>query len=266
MRACSSRPRSRSTANVATTAAVATDACNDACDPYAPIEQSFPEGCVPLVHDGEVCLRALHNASCSDYEGFVSDNPPPGARRQMQLLPAALTRRVPSHRRAHFPATHAPSRGRSSARPQRVLAAIATSGCVSIAETMVAPQDEYVLTDACARRAPETRLAASWAYVEQYPHGRWISEIRPWFLRAELEYFEQRGRAPPDWPAYLALLPAVPTPRRRVSPSRSTAPGRERNRAERLGLEALYTESRLAALALEREQVRDAVPTCSDES
>jgi hypothetical protein len=36
----------------------------------------FPEGCAPLVHDGEVCLRALHFASCDAYRGYVDDAAP----------------------------------------------------------------------------------------------------------------------------------------------------------------------------------------------
>lgn len=35
--------------------------------------QDFPVGCAPLVHDGEVCLGALENASCEDYRDYTSD-------------------------------------------------------------------------------------------------------------------------------------------------------------------------------------------------
>jgi hypothetical protein len=31
----------------------------------------YPASCHPLQHDGDVCLRALQVASCSDYESFV---------------------------------------------------------------------------------------------------------------------------------------------------------------------------------------------------
>jgi len=34
---------------------------------------SFPQGCYPLVHDGEVCLNALGAASCADYASYVAD-------------------------------------------------------------------------------------------------------------------------------------------------------------------------------------------------
>ena len=39
-------------------------------------QSEFPEGCYPLVHDGEVCLRALRDASCGEYETYVDDAAP----------------------------------------------------------------------------------------------------------------------------------------------------------------------------------------------
>lgn len=50
--------------------------CTRACDPKTKIPKSFPEHCYPLVHDGEVCLRALYNASCSQYADYVRDSNP----------------------------------------------------------------------------------------------------------------------------------------------------------------------------------------------
>jgi hypothetical protein len=41
-----------------------------------PVQTAFPDRCVPLVHDGEVCLRALQYASCDDYRAYVSDVSP----------------------------------------------------------------------------------------------------------------------------------------------------------------------------------------------
>lgn len=52
-----------------------TNSCERACDTSSPLP-AFPEGCAPLVHDGEVCLRALLFASCSDYGGYVADRGP----------------------------------------------------------------------------------------------------------------------------------------------------------------------------------------------
>jgi hypothetical protein len=53
-----------------------TQFCDNACDPAVPTPLAFPQGCFPLVHDGEVCLRALRYASCDDYAGYVSDSAP----------------------------------------------------------------------------------------------------------------------------------------------------------------------------------------------
>jgi len=48
-------------------------ACNTACQFPERYPHAFADRCLPLVHDGEVCLRALQYASCSDYEGYQSD-------------------------------------------------------------------------------------------------------------------------------------------------------------------------------------------------
>ena len=53
---------------------LSSQACSDACKP--PVTTMFPDLCVPLVHDGEVCLRALQYASCDDYRSYMSDTSP----------------------------------------------------------------------------------------------------------------------------------------------------------------------------------------------
>jgi hypothetical protein len=53
-----------------------TNHCVVACDPKAPSDIAFPPTCRPLVHDGEVCMRALRAASCSDYATYVDDDAP----------------------------------------------------------------------------------------------------------------------------------------------------------------------------------------------
>jgi hypothetical protein len=50
-------------------------ACDRACADVL-VQSEFPENCVPLVHDGEVCLRALDNGSCSDFRDYMSDTAP----------------------------------------------------------------------------------------------------------------------------------------------------------------------------------------------
>lgn len=50
-----------------------TDYCSAACDDDEEPKTEFPEGCEPIVHDGEACLNALDAAGCGDYEDFVRD-------------------------------------------------------------------------------------------------------------------------------------------------------------------------------------------------
>jgi hypothetical protein len=50
-------------------------ACDRACGEQL-VQAEFPKNCSPLVHDGEVCLRALDNASCDDFAGYMSDTDP----------------------------------------------------------------------------------------------------------------------------------------------------------------------------------------------
>ena len=52
-----------------------TAACERACGDVL-VQSEFPEDCVPLVHDGEVCLRALDDGSCDDYLDYMSDSAP----------------------------------------------------------------------------------------------------------------------------------------------------------------------------------------------
>jgi hypothetical protein len=51
-----------------------TQTCRIACT--KPPQTSFPDGCFPLVHDGEVCLDALEAAGCGDYAKFEADQSP----------------------------------------------------------------------------------------------------------------------------------------------------------------------------------------------
>lgn len=50
-------------------------ACQRACGDSL-VQAAFPEACAPLVHDGEVCLRALDDGSCDDFRSFMSDQSP----------------------------------------------------------------------------------------------------------------------------------------------------------------------------------------------
>lgn len=52
-----------------------TEKCTASCEGEA-LQAAFREGCAPLVHDGEVCLRALRAADCDEYEDYVKDSGP----------------------------------------------------------------------------------------------------------------------------------------------------------------------------------------------
>lgn len=49
--------------------------CRRACDPKTKVPQTFPAGCRPLVHDGEVCLRAIEALSCDAFADVVASSP-----------------------------------------------------------------------------------------------------------------------------------------------------------------------------------------------
>jgi hypothetical protein len=49
-------------------------ACTRACQGV--VDVALPRGCVPLVHDGEACLRRLLDASCDEYREFMLDEGP----------------------------------------------------------------------------------------------------------------------------------------------------------------------------------------------
>jgi hypothetical protein len=59
-----------------TSCGLTTHACAEACDPKSAPTAGWPSTCQPLQHDGDVCIRALLAASCSDYASFVSDVAP----------------------------------------------------------------------------------------------------------------------------------------------------------------------------------------------
>ncbi len=53
-----------------------TGRCTRACDPKQPSDVEIPATCHPIFHDGEVCIRALKAASCTEYASFVDDDAP----------------------------------------------------------------------------------------------------------------------------------------------------------------------------------------------
>jgi hypothetical protein len=51
-----------------------TRTCARACRGEPGLPPQFPEGCVPLVHDGQVCLRRLQSDDCDAYQDYVADD------------------------------------------------------------------------------------------------------------------------------------------------------------------------------------------------
>jgi hypothetical protein len=51
-----------------------TRTCDLACGTQVSEARNFPEGCAPVVHDGEVCLRRLQHDSCEAYRDYVADD------------------------------------------------------------------------------------------------------------------------------------------------------------------------------------------------
>lgn len=52
-----------------------TAACKRACNKSTIVPSTFPAGCKPLEHDGQVCLRALEALSCDGFGDVVSSPP-----------------------------------------------------------------------------------------------------------------------------------------------------------------------------------------------
>ncbi|HVW28970.1 MAG TPA: hypothetical protein VHC69_26580 [Polyangiaceae bacterium] len=52
------------------------ETCTADCGKGALEVESFPSGCEPLVHDGEVCLRKLLDTGCDDYARYLDDTAP----------------------------------------------------------------------------------------------------------------------------------------------------------------------------------------------
>ncbi len=51
--------------------------CKQACGAAGVVPYVvFPSTCEPLLHDGEVCIRALQAATCGDYARYVDDFAP----------------------------------------------------------------------------------------------------------------------------------------------------------------------------------------------
>jgi hypothetical protein len=50
-------------------------ACKRACSSATIVPSTFPAGCAPLEHDGQVCLRAIEALSCDAFGDVVAASP-----------------------------------------------------------------------------------------------------------------------------------------------------------------------------------------------
>lgn len=172
----------------------------------------------------------------------------------MQLLPGTATmtsRRAPSLVLGLA----------SSALRLAVLLVVAgsASGCAATAGRLIASQDEYLAyrrVRVSTELAP--RLAHSARYLECYPSGRWVTEVQPWFERAEYYYYLAHKHTPDGLKAYLDTLPNGP----HADEARTELDDhRRQQRDERqvlLGIQAAAVEERLAQRHQERERASDA--------
>jgi hypothetical protein len=123
---------------------------------------------------------------------------------------------------------------------------------------MVAPQDEYAAYRRVrTSRTVEDRLKASDWYLDRYPAGRWIGDVRPWFERAEIKFFVHHEENASGLEKYLEVLPHGPhavLARKELARHRTRVVEGQKSRLE---VDARYTEARLAALARMRENTRD---------
>ncbi len=59
-----------------TACGIVSDRCVRACNEKLPPEIALPPTCRPLIHDGEVCLRAINDAPCDRFATYVDEFAP----------------------------------------------------------------------------------------------------------------------------------------------------------------------------------------------
>ncbi len=104
----------------------------------------------------------------------------------------------------------------------------------------------------------EPRLQAANAYLSSQPHGEWYSEVQAWFDEAEAAYYDVRRDNAAGLATYLDILPNGPHAKEARD---RLVVFRARTRAaaqDRLHQAAQLTEARLASVAQERLEARDA--------
>lgn len=93
--------------------------------------------------------------------------------------------------------------------------AVALSGCAAASCAAVsrggAPVDEYALYRTTrVGEGADARLRAADRYLERYPRGRFRDEVRAWFERAEVAYWNDLRESEAGLERYLKTLPDGP--------------------------------------------------------
>ncbi len=174
--------------------AIPSNACKRACDPGL-LFTDFAPGCVPLEHDGEVCVDALAAAGAATtgatWPMRARRSPPSATSARPSSTPASPTRR-PSE--SEGCSSNDRPRGRGLRRGGFVTS---PADYAAYRATRVAP-------------TLEARLAAAERYLASYPEGAFEPDVRAAFERAEPVFFAAKEGPIAGMKDYLRALPGGP--------------------------------------------------------
>ena len=133
------------------------------------------------------------------------------------------------------------------------IAASLVVGCTGIA-VLASNQSEYVAYRKVrtSEQLPD-RLAASHAYLAQYPDGRWSRDVATWFEHAELSYWKRSQDSEEGLAAYLQHLPKGPHAARATRSLLELRENAAKGRTDQLEASAALSEERLSRWAQQRE-------------
>jgi hypothetical protein len=138
-----------------------------------------------------------------------------------------------------------------------VAAALALAGCAALRPIVAPPDDQAAYRETRVAETIDDRLAAAEAYLERYPEGLHLAEVRAYFERAEPVLFEARRGSAGGLESYLRALPHGPHAREALALLRGLREARDT--PDEAGRQASATEARLARAAAKRAAARDAV-------
>lgn len=139
-----------------------------------------------------------------------------------------------------------------------VLSVFGGGGCAAAGKQMTASNREYLAyrTVRTSDRLDQ-RLFAAHNYLVQYPDGRWVAEVQPWYEQTEQQYWALLKSSKEGISRYLQALPmGLHAPQATAA----LAVYQERENAKRrelLEIQAANTEERLAMLAEQRQRAHD---------